>query len=144
MTHYKGIRSLPYGIWPSDMATLFPDAHILGVDVALSSLPHPLPTSCLFSQANILQSLPFPDRQFDFTHQRLLVAAISTAQWPAVVHELVRVTRPGGWIELLEIGDTIQHAGPATTRLDDPDQQDPGLPDGDSAPPGHPAARGRL
>lgn len=33
------------------------------------------------------------------------------------MHELVRVTRPGGWIELLEIGDTIQNAGPATTRL---------------------------
>lgn len=56
------------GIWPIEMATLFPHAHVLGVDVALSSLPRPLPLNCLFSQANILQGLPFPDQQFEFTH----------------------------------------------------------------------------
>lgn len=105
------------GIWPMAMADLFPRAHILGVDVTLTSLPHPLPTSCLFAQANILNGLPFPDQQFDFTHQRLLVAAIPAAHWPAVVRELVRVTRKQGWIELLEVGDTIQHAGPDTTRF---------------------------
>src|SRR5579883_2451259 len=105
------------GIWCAEMAKLFVGAQIVGVDVSLSSLPHPLPGGCLFCQANILQGLPFPDRQFDFTHQRLLVAAIPAAQWPAVVRELVRVTRPGGWIELLEIGDTIHNAGPATNRL---------------------------
>lgn len=105
------------GIWPIEMVSLFPQAHILGIDVALSSLPHPVPPNCLFAQANILHGLPFPDQQFSFTHQRLLVAAIPTIHWPAVVQELVRVTRPGGWIELLEIGDTVQNAGPATRSL---------------------------
>ena len=105
------------GIWPVEMAALFPQAHILGSDVSLRSLPQPLPANCLFCQANILQDLPFPDQQFDFTHQRLLVAAIPAVNWPGVVRELVRVTRSGGWIELLEIGDTIQNAGPATMRL---------------------------
>src|SRR6185437_6755466 len=32
------------GIWSIDMAALFPQAHILGVDVALTSLPCPPPT----------------------------------------------------------------------------------------------------
>jgi ubiquinone/menaquinone biosynthesis C-methylase UbiE len=105
------------GIWAVEMSNLFPQAHILGVDVALSSLLRPLPSTCLFVQANILQGLPFPEGQFTYTHQRLLVAAIPALQWPRVVHELVRVTRPGGWVELLEIGDVIQCAGPATKRL---------------------------
>jgi ubiquinone/menaquinone biosynthesis C-methylase UbiE len=105
------------GIWPVEMSSLFPQARIIGVDVVLNSLPRPLPPACLFVQANILQGLPFPDQQFTYTHQRLLVAAIPALQWPRVVHELVRVTRPGGWIELLEIGDTIQNAGPATRKL---------------------------
>ncbi len=89
------------GIWPIEMSALFPHAQILGVDVALSSLPNPLPPNCLFAEANILHGLPFPDQQFAFTHQRLLVAAIPTTHWPTVVRELVRVTRPGGWIELV-------------------------------------------
>lgn len=105
------------GIWPGEMATLFPQARIIGVDVALTSLPTPLPANCLFAQANVLKGLPFPDEQFDFTHQRLLVAAIPALHWPVVVRELVRVTRPGGWIEMLEVGDTIQNAGPATIRF---------------------------
>lgn len=105
------------GIWPIDMAALFPQAHILGIDIVLTSLPRPVPQTCLFTQGNILHGLPFPDGQFDFTHQRLLVAAIPAACWPTHVQELVRVTRPGGWVEVLEIGDTIQRAGPATTRL---------------------------
>jgi hypothetical protein len=34
-----------------------------------------------------------------------------------VVGELVRVTRPGGWVELLEGGDIFFNAGPATQRF---------------------------
>lgn len=105
------------GIWPAEMAKLFPHAQIVGIDVALSSLPYPLPVGCVFAKANVLEGLPFPDGQFTYTHQRLLVAAIPTLHWPRAVNELIRVTTPGGWVESLEIGDTIQNAGPATKRL---------------------------
>ena len=105
------------GIWAMDMAQQFPHAHILGVDIALTSLPQTLPGTCLFVQADILQGLPFPSHQFDFTHQRLLVGAIPAPRWPEVVRELVRVTRPHGWVELVEVGTTVQHAGAATERL---------------------------
>ncbi|MGH2479837.1 MAG: class I SAM-dependent methyltransferase [Ktedonobacteraceae bacterium] len=105
------------GIWAMDMAQQFPRAHILGVDIALTSLPQTLPQRCLFAQADILQGLPFTSHQFEFTHQRLLVGAIPAPHWPQVVRELVRVTRPQGWIELLEVGTTVHNAGAATERL---------------------------
>jgi ubiquinone/menaquinone biosynthesis C-methylase UbiE len=105
------------GIWAIDMAQQFPHAQIIGVDIAFTSLPHTLPNTCLFAQADVLQGLPFPTHQFDFTHQRLLVLAIPAPRWPSVVRELVRVTRPQGWVELLEAGTTVQNAGPATERL---------------------------
>jgi ubiquinone/menaquinone biosynthesis C-methylase UbiE len=105
------------GIWPIDMAQQFPHAQIIGVDLALTSLPRLLPSTCLFSYADILQGLPFPDQQFDYTHQRLLVLAIPAPRWPEVIQELVRVTRSHGWIELLEVGTTVHNAGPATERL---------------------------
>ena len=105
------------GIWVMDMAQQFPRAHVIGVDIAFTSLPQTLPNTCLFAQADILQGLPFPACQFDFTHQRLLVGAIPAAHWPGVVRELIRVTRPQGWIELLEVGITVHNAGEATARL---------------------------
>lgn len=105
------------GIWAMDMAHQFPQAQIVGIDIALTSLHAVLPETCVFCQADVLQGLPFPDQQFSFTHQRLMVLAIPAGQWPPLVRELVRVTRPQGWIELLEAATTVQHAGPATEQL---------------------------
>ena len=105
------------GIWSIEMAKLFPQAQMIGVDKVLTSLPRLLPPSCVFCHADVLEGLPFPDQQFDFTHQRLLVFAIPAARWPQVIQELVRVTRPQGWLELLEAGNTLLNAGPATERL---------------------------
>ncbi|GCF10296.1 class I SAM-dependent methyltransferase [Dictyobacter arantiisoli] len=105
------------GIWPVEMSRLFPKAHTVGLDVSSSSFQFPSTAAYTFMIADILKGLPFPEKQFAFVHQRLLVAAIPTADWPAVIQELIRVTRPGGWIEILEIGVTIKNAGPETARL---------------------------
>ncbi len=105
------------GIWPVDMARLFPHAHIVGVDISAAALEYTSSSAYTFCLANVLKGLPFPDQQFEYVHQRLLVAAIPAANWASVIHELVRVTRPGGWVELLEVGATIQQAGKKTTQL---------------------------
>ncbi|GHO60384.1 class I SAM-dependent methyltransferase [Ktedonobacter robiniae] len=105
------------GIWPVEMANLFPQAHIVGVDLSAASLEYTSSSSYTFCLADVLKGLPFPHQQFDYVHQRLLVAALPATHWPSVIQELVRVTRPGGWIELLEIGVTIQRAGPETAHL---------------------------
>ena len=105
------------GTWLLEMTRQFPRAHLLGLDLVCTSLPQPLPETCLFVQADLLQGLPFPTGQFDFTHQRLLVGAIPALRWPEVVRELVRVTRVGGWVECLEVGATVQPMGRATERL---------------------------
>jgi hypothetical protein len=47
----------------------------------------------------------------------MLIGAILTQDWSRVVQELARVTRPGGWVELLEISNTVLNAGPATGLL---------------------------
>ncbi|GLV55379.1 hypothetical protein KDH_22260 [Dictyobacter sp. S3.2.2.5] len=105
------------GIWPAEMSRLFPKAHITGLDVASSSFQYSSTAAYTLMLGNILQGLPFPEKQFEFVHQRLLVAAIPTANWPSVINELIRVTRPGGWIEVLEIGVTIKNSGAETARL---------------------------
>jgi len=105
------------GRWVIEMARIFPGAHVVGLDIEPPQSGQVLPPNARFVQANLLDGLPFADRSFDFTHQQLLALAIPTAHWPAVVGELVRVTRPGGWVELLEGGDVFLNAGPATQRF---------------------------
>ena len=107
------------GRWAMEVAALFPQGRVTGLDlVPPPDDANPLgegldvrPGNYVFTAGNILEGLPFPDRSFDFVHQRLLITAIPRDRWPAVIQELVRVTRPGGWVELAECG-AAQDGGP--------------------------------
>jgi hypothetical protein len=46
-----------------------------------------------------------------------MTTAVPLRCWALVVDDLVRVTRPGGWVELVEIEWSAWPAGPATERL---------------------------
>jgi ubiquinone/menaquinone biosynthesis C-methylase UbiE len=107
------------GRWAYEMAALFPETRIVGTDLVHpkpdASGPLP-PPNYTFAQGNVLEGLPFPDDSFDFVHMRLLLFAISADKWPTVARELLRVTRPGGWVESIETGPQ-QHGGPAMDTL---------------------------
>ena len=105
------------GIWANEMARLFPGALVVGVDLSNDSFQEPTQPNCLLRLGNVLTGLPFPDEFFSYTHQRLLVAGISTKNWPRVVGELVRVTQRNGWVELVEASSLAEGAGPATARM---------------------------
>jgi SAM-dependent methyltransferase len=104
------------GQWGYDLCAKFPRAMVAGVDL-VSGKPGQ-PPGYRFVRANLLYGLPFVDDAFDFVHQRLLASSsIPVTVWPALIGDLVRVTRPGGWVELVEVGPWLEPAGPATTRL---------------------------
>lgn len=63
----------------------------------------------------MLEGLPFPDNSCDFTHQRLVIVALPTDQWVRQLQELLRVARPGGWVEVVE-GDLLP-GGPGLQTL---------------------------
>ena len=103
------------GQWAYDLCSEYPEALVVGIDL-VPSKPN-RPPNYRFVTSNILQGLPFGRDRFDFVHQRLLVGGVPTNSWPPLVHDLVRVTRPGGWIELVEVGFEVEPAGPATKRM---------------------------
>ncbi|RIB29729.1 hypothetical protein C2G38_2136698, partial [Gigaspora rosea] len=53
---------------------------------------------------------------FDFLFQRYLVSAYSKEKWPYVINELVRVLKPGRFLELCEFSHLFD-TGPANQRL---------------------------
>lgn len=95
------------GRWAIQLAQQFPQANIVSLDIEApterqSALLETQPENCVFIEGNVLKGLPFPNASFDFVHQRLLMGAIPGPAWPDVARELARVTRPGGWVELVE------------------------------------------
>lgn len=104
------------GLWAREMAQQFPQAQVIGLDLDLSHISASWPANCQFVEGDVLVGLPFADDSFDFVHQCCLAGQLSTPTWPMVIRELIRVTRPGGWIELVELGQRVANPGPATTR----------------------------
>jgi ubiquinone/menaquinone biosynthesis C-methylase UbiE len=98
--------------WALEIARTFPQASVIGLDIVEPTWVNrgTLPRTYRFLQANVLDGLPFPDAAFDLTHMRLLFLGIPAHLWPSTLTELVRVTRPGGRIEIVE-GDLPQNGG---------------------------------
>lgn len=106
------------GRWLAEMAREFPHATLIGVDLTLpDKKTTPFPSNCHFLARNILDTLPFENALFDFTHQRFRLFAILLPLWQPIINELARVTRRGGWVELTEINLSLQHMGPQTARM---------------------------
>jgi SAM-dependent methyltransferase len=103
------------GQWAYELCAEFPDSLVFGFDLQRSKAPWP--TNYRFVRGNLLHGLPFTDGTFDFVHQRLLASGVPVRAWARTMRELVRVTRPGGWIEVVEGRPWLGPAGPATDRL---------------------------
>jgi len=103
------------GQWAYDLCAEFPTALVFGLDLHPSKLPWP--PEYRFVRGNLLQGLPFADHGFDFVHQRALISGLPVDSWPSLCRDLVRLVRPGGWVELVECPPWFESAGPVTARL---------------------------
>ncbi|CAG8629626.1 6727_t:CDS:2 [Rhizophagus irregularis] len=61
---------------------------------------HIKPNNVEFIKASISNGLSFGDNEFDFTHIELLRLFYTVDQWDFILTELIRVTKPGGYIEV--------------------------------------------
>lgn len=96
------------GRWGMEMAQMFPNANVYSLDVAAPSTDigsyhlDRVPPNYVFIQKDMFKGLPFEANTFDFVHMRMVFGAVPVSQWPVLVSELVRVTKPGGWVESVE------------------------------------------
>ncbi|KAI8338665.1 hypothetical protein BC941DRAFT_478757 [Chlamydoabsidia padenii] len=84
----------------------------------LSSI-HSTPTRSIFDNLDLHTldvreaGLPFMDNTFEFVMQRLSTPAYTSRQWNDVVGEMIRVTRPGGYLQFIEIDYRAEGLGPS-------------------------------
>ncbi|CAG8457977.1 5347_t:CDS:2 [Cetraspora pellucida] len=93
-----------------------PETKIL--DIGKLTYVHNKITTTEFVIRNVLEGLPFGDDSFDFVFQRFLFIGYPKEKWPFVINEIVRVLKPGGFLELCEPSQ-MYNIGPATKRLVD-------------------------
>lgn len=97
------------GGWVLDIARLYPDAQVVGVDISKQMIAYARMqakvqgiTNVEFREMNVLKPLEFSTDSFDLVNGRFLGGFVPTALWPALVRECVRVARPDGIIRLSE------------------------------------------
>ncbi|CAG8520655.1 8535_t:CDS:2 [Ambispora gerdemannii] len=106
------------GIWILDMAKQYPNSKFIGVDLSPIFPTEGLPLNVEFLEYNVLDGLPYEDSSFDFVHEKFLVGAFTEAQWKEkVIPEMTRLTRPDGWVEMLEADTYLTSDGNATIRI---------------------------
>jgi len=83
-----------------EMAANHPHIECIGCDIQTMFPQDTCPRNCDFQACDIFEGLNFPSNNFDFTYQRMMYSTIPEAKWPFVISELVRITKPGGWVEV--------------------------------------------
>ena len=85
------------GIWAMDLADKFPNAEIIGVDIAPTQ-PNFVPPNCIFEIDDVEEDWPYRPAHFDFVHGRDLMTAVR--DWPRLIQQSYTHLKPGGWIQL--------------------------------------------
>ncbi|KAF0501130.1 S-adenosyl-L-methionine-dependent methyltransferase [Gigaspora margarita] len=92
------------GVWIREMAALYPSSTFIGIDISptFQSDTNPTPSNASFQLCDIHNGLTFNDNTFDYVHQSFLNGGISKTQWEPHIDQIVRILKPGGYIELQE------------------------------------------
>ncbi|GBB92128.1 hypothetical protein RclHR1_01970010 [Rhizophagus clarus] len=90
------------GTWLLDLASKYESSYFFGLDIKPVYPNEIKPENLEFYEADMFNGLPFPDNEFDFVHQETMSFIVKADQWNYVISELIRVTKPGGFIEIVE------------------------------------------
>ncbi|CAG8467703.1 7704_t:CDS:2 [Dentiscutata erythropus] len=100
------------GAWILEMATENKCPQFVGVDIVPLYPSEIHPTNVKFRQANVLSGLPFEDETFDFVYMRFMTFAFTVNDWERALKEALRVTKKGGYVEIMETDFRWYNEGP--------------------------------
>lgn len=67
-----------------DLAETFPKTKFHGIDISFVFPDIKKPYNAEFVTGNITKNISYPDNTFDYIHQRLLIAALTSDNWVRV------------------------------------------------------------
>ncbi|KAF7288337.1 S-adenosyl-L-methionine-dependent methyltransferase [Mycena chlorophos] len=107
------------GIWLLDLASsIDASVEMQGIDIESRLFAKSLPKNISLRVGNLLSHPADWTNTFDLLNQRFLMVALEIPQWPQALTEMLRVLKPGGWVQICE---------PSAWRDASPDRTRPGL-----------------
>ncbi|RIB12522.1 S-adenosyl-L-methionine-dependent methyltransferase [Gigaspora rosea] len=109
------------GCWVLDLGQDFPNSTFVGIDIQSKGFPsvNERSPNIGFLEHNLLSGIPFPDETFDYVHMESMWLAFTKQQYMNVIHELVRVTKNNGWIEIYEVNFDLKNLGSSMKAVQD-------------------------
>lgn len=115
------------GIWARHMAAKYPATTAIGIDKDTTTIQRRharstlaayknWPVNFTYQAGDVLGRLPQSDRVNDLTFMRLASAFVPANKWLTALAELTRVTRIGGWVEIVDY-EVPQSDSPACEEL---------------------------
>ena len=109
------------GSWVLDVAYEYSNVQVIGVDISRNLVEYArtrarsqgLENDAIFKVMDVTKPLDFPDESFDVINGRFLIGFMSPGDWPKLLRECMRITRPGGFIRLTECDDMGTTSSPA-------------------------------
>ncbi|CAG8680083.1 6858_t:CDS:2 [Dentiscutata erythropus] len=105
------------GAWLLGTSLKYPLTQFYGIDIAPVFPKEIKPENLEFIQSDIANGIRFDDNTFDFVRMNLLSTSLQEDQWACVIEELVRVLKPGGYIEIMEPEFQFYNIGPYFSKL---------------------------
>ncbi|KAI8066818.1 S-adenosyl-L-methionine-dependent methyltransferase [Gongronella butleri] len=108
------------GIWAIEMAVNYPKVHCYGTDPIGVFPLRSKPLNTMFYHEDVTKGLKrFPDGYFDFIHVQLIYSRFQEHERKALMIELNRLLKAGGYIELRDVDPNLVCEGPVCQLLDD-------------------------
>ncbi|CAG8433039.1 8586_t:CDS:2 [Diversispora eburnea] len=105
------------GTWILELAKEYPNASFTGIDHRTLFKAEP-PSNVTIEYNDLLTTLPFNDNSFDFVFMRFLAYEITEERFEKnVIPELVRVLKPNGYLEIMDIDVHGGNEGPVAQQL---------------------------
>ncbi|KAI8047393.1 S-adenosyl-L-methionine-dependent methyltransferase [Gilbertella persicaria] len=98
--------------WLCETSLEYPNCQFAGIDMC-SLWPQIIrPVNLNFTEANVLQGIPYPDKSFDFIQMRFIVLAFKPNEWSFVFSEIKRVLKDGGLFQCIDLDMRISTTNP--------------------------------
>jgi len=113
------------GGWLLETARLYPHMELVGIDISWRMIEYAraeaqvrkLTDGVEFLVMDALRPLDFPDATFDLINMRFGFSFLLVKDWPRLLRELLRVTRPGRIVRITDHKEAWKTTSPACERL---------------------------